>query len=51
VYINTAIQGVKIYYSDGIIKETKELVLDEKDSKIIFERTGTIAKIEVAVIK
>jgi hypothetical protein len=51
VYINSAIQGVKIYYSDGIIKETKELVLDEKDSKIIFERTGTIAKIEVAVTK
>ncbi|EAR12141.1 hypothetical protein PI23P_12427 [Polaribacter irgensii 23-P] len=51
VYINTAIQGVKIYYSDGIIKETKELVLDEKDSKIIFERTGKIAKIEVAVTK
>ena len=51
VYKNTTLQGVKVFYTDGSITEIKALVLDEKVSKLIFERTGRVAKIEVAVKK
>ena len=49
VYKNTPAQGVKIFYADGSVKELKDLILDESTSKLVFERTGTVAKIEVSV--
>ena len=51
VYKNSALQGVKIFYTDGSVKEIKALILDESTSKLVFERTGTVAKIEVSVRK
>ena len=51
VYKNSAVQGVKIFYTDGSVKEIKDLILDESTSKLVFERTGTVAKIEVSVKK
>jgi hypothetical protein len=51
IYKNTPVQGVKIFYVDGSVKELKDLILDESTSKLVFERTGTVAKIEVSVKK
>ena len=51
IYKNSAVQGIKILYTDGSIKEIKDLILDESTSKLVFERTGTVAKIEVSVKK
>jgi hypothetical protein len=51
VYKNKPAQGVKIFYADGSVKELKDLILDESTSKLVFERTGTVAKIEVSVKK
>jgi len=44
-------QGVKIFYTDGSVKEIKALILDESTSKLVFERTGAVAKIEVSIKK
>jgi hypothetical protein len=49
VYKNSAAQGVKVFYTDGSVKEIKDLILDESTSKLIFERTGTVAEIEVSL--
>ena len=49
VYKNSALQGVKILYTDGSVKEIKDLTLDENTSKLIFERTGTVAEIQVSI--
>jgi hypothetical protein len=49
VYKNSVLQGVKIFYTDGSIKEIKDLILDKNTSKSIFERTGTVAEIIVSV--
>ena len=49
VYKNSSVQGVKVFYTDRSVKEIKDLILDESTSKLIFERTGTVAEIEVSL--
>jgi hypothetical protein len=49
VYKNSSVQGVKVFYTDRSVKEIKDLILDESISKLIFERTGTVAEIEVSL--
>ncbi|WP_298884303.1 hypothetical protein [uncultured Polaribacter sp.] len=49
VYKNEGNESVKIFFTDNSVKEINELTLDESTSELIFERTGTIEKIEVSV--
>ncbi|MCL7754463.1 hypothetical protein [Polaribacter sp. Z022] len=49
VYKNIGSEKVKIFFTDNSTKEINELILDESTSELIFERTGTIDKIEVSV--
>ncbi|MFT5266566.1 MAG: hypothetical protein ACI8YQ_005331, partial [Polaribacter sp.] len=51
VYKASDVQSIKIFFTDASTEETKDLILDENTSKMIFERTGTIDKIEVSVKK
>lgn len=49
VYLNAGKESVKIFFTDKSVQELNNLSLDKKTSKMIFERTGTIDKIEVTV--
>jgi hypothetical protein len=49
VYKNTKEESIKIFFTDGSIEEVKDLTLDTTISKMIFERTGQIDKIEISV--
>ncbi|ARV06626.1 hypothetical protein BTO04_07920 [Polaribacter sp. SA4-10] len=51
VYKNYKEEGIKIFFTDTRIEEVKDLILDTNISKMIFERTGEINKIEVSVKK
>jgi hypothetical protein len=51
VYINSDIEGIKIFFIDKSSTEIKDLILDKNTSKMIFERTGNVDKIEVSVKK
>ena len=51
VYKNTDKESIKIFFTDNRIEEVQNLILDKNISKIIFERTGEIEKIEVSVKK
>ena len=51
VYKNTNLESIKIFFTDDHIEEVKDLTLDTNISKMIFERTGEINKIEVSVKK
>jgi hypothetical protein len=51
VYINSNIEGIKIFFIDKSSKETKDLILDKNTSKMIFERIGNVDKIEVSIKK
>ena len=51
VYKNSKEEGIKIFFTDTRIEEVKDLILDTDISKMIFERTGEINKIEVSVKK
>ncbi len=49
VYKASKEQGIKVLFTDKSTKETKDLLLDEKTSKMIFERIGNVDKIEVSI--
>ncbi|KGL63852.1 hypothetical protein [Polaribacter sp. Hel1_85] len=51
VYKNTKEESIKIFFTDDRVEEVKDLTLDTNISKMIFERTGEINKIEVSVKK
>ena len=51
IYKNTNKQGVKIFFNNDKIVEVNDLILDKNISKIIFERTGEIDKLEISVSK
>ncbi|MFD1613548.1 hypothetical protein [Gelatiniphilus marinus] len=44
-------ETIKVVYQDNTIQEFQDLSLDEKTSKLIFERTGNINRIEVSIVK
>ena len=49
VYKASKEQGIKVLFTDKSTKETKDLLLDENTSKMIFERIGNVDKIEVSI--
>jgi hypothetical protein len=49
VYKNSNEENIKIFFADNQMEEVKGLTLDTAISKMIFERTGEINKIEVSV--
>ena len=51
IYKNTNEQSIKIFFTDNRVEELNDLTLGENTSKLIFERTGEVSKIEVSVIK
>ena len=51
VYINSDVERIKIFFIDKSSTEIKDLILDKNTSKMIFERTGNVDKIEVSVKK
>ena len=51
IYKNTKKQSIKIFFTDNHVEELNDLTLGENTSKLIFERTGKVNKIEVSVIK
>jgi hypothetical protein len=51
IYKNTKEQSIKIFFTDNRVEELNDLTLGENTSKLIFERTGKVNKIEVSVIK
>jgi hypothetical protein len=51
VYINSNVEGIKIFFIDKSSKEIKDLILDKNTSKMIFERIGNVDKIEVSIKK
>jgi hypothetical protein len=51
VYKNTNNESVKVFFTDNSEQEVKDLSLDKNISKMIFERTGRVDKIEVSLKK
>jgi hypothetical protein len=51
VYKNTNHESVKIFFTDNSEQEVKDLSLDKNVSRMIFERTGRIDRIEVSLKK
>jgi hypothetical protein len=49
VYKSSDAQSIKIFFTDKSTEETKDLLLDNTISKMIFERIGNVDKIEVSV--
>ena len=49
VYKASDVQSIKIFFTDKTTEETKDLLLDDTISKMIFERNGNVDKIEVSV--
>jgi hypothetical protein len=49
IYYISSDQKIRITQKDGNIKEIRELVLDERLSTLIFNRTGEIQRIDVFV--
>jgi hypothetical protein len=51
VYKNSNEESIKIFFTDNSIEEVKNLILEANISKMIFERTGKIDRIEVSIKK
>ena len=51
IYKNTNQERMKIFFTDNRVEEFNDLILDKNISKLIFERTGEVDRIEVSVIK
>jgi hypothetical protein len=51
IYKNTNQERMKIFFTDNRVEEFNDLTLDKKISKLIFERTGKVDRIEVSLIK
>ena len=51
VYKNTNNEGVKVFFTDNSEQEVNDLSLDKNVSKMIFERTGRVDRIEVSLKK
>ena len=51
IYKNTNQERMKIFFTDNRVEEFNDLILDKNISKLIFERTGDVDRIEVSVIK
>ena len=51
VYKNTNNESIKVFFTDNSEQEVKDLSLDKNVSKMIFERTGRVDRIEVSLKK
>ncbi|MCL7762619.1 hypothetical protein MPF19_04270 [Polaribacter sp. Z014] len=51
IYKNTEEESVTIFFTNGEVTASENLILDKNISKMMFERTGEIDKIEVSVKK
>ena len=51
IYKNTNEQSIKIFFTEGRVEKLNDLTLGKNISKLIFERTGKVDRIEVSVIK
>ena len=51
IYKNTNQERMKIFFTDNRVEEFNDLTLDKNISKLIFERTGKVDRIEVSLIK
>ncbi|MDG2150595.1 MAG: hypothetical protein P8K12_00015, partial [Polaribacter sp.] len=51
VYKNTNNESIKVFFTDNSEQEVKDLFLDKNVSKMIFERTGRVDRIEVSLKK
>ena len=51
IYKNTNEESITIFFTDDRVEKLNDLTLGENISKLIFERTGKVDRIEVSVIK